>query len=82
MSRKVNSNSRRFGKLRTPALYLLAAIAILAAAFPKLYEIKTKAGINISGSYHAGTFLEKHTFGLFRCEWLYPYHCDRRNGKV
>ncbi|MBU7582028.1 MAG: hypothetical protein KAF91_03815 [Nostoc sp. TH1S01] len=82
MSRKVNSNSRRFGKLRTTAFYLFAAIAILAVAFPKLYEIKTKAGINISSKYHAGSFLEKHTLGLFRCEWLYPYHCDRHRGKV
>ncbi|WP_330911067.1 hypothetical protein [Nostoc sp. UHCC 0870] len=49
----------------------------LLAAFPWLYEIKTKAGINISKSRHAGTFIEKHTRGLFRCEWLYPYHCDR-----
>ncbi|WP_414577768.1 hypothetical protein [Anabaena sp. CCY 9402-a] len=49
----------------------------LVVAFPWLYEVKTKAGINISKSRHAGTFIEKHTRGLFRCEWLYPYHCDR-----
>ncbi|AFY40705.1 hypothetical protein [Nostoc sp. PCC 7107] len=80
--RKVNSNSHRFAKLGTTVFYFVAAIAILAAVFPKLYEFKTKAGINISARYHAGSFLEKHTLGLFRCEWLYPYHCDRHNGKV
>ncbi|WP_442854686.1 hypothetical protein [Fischerella sp. PCC 9605] len=52
-------------------------MAVLIAAFPWLYEIKTKAGINISKSRHAGPFFEKHTRGLFKCEWLYPYHCDR-----
>jgi hypothetical protein len=77
MSRKVNSNSRNFSKAGTIGFYFLAAIAILAAAFPPLYEIKTKAGINISDRYHAGTFFEKHTRGIFRCEWLYPYKCDR-----
>lgn len=81
MSRNVNSNSRRFAKIGTTVFYFFAALAILAAAFPKLYEIKTKAGINISDKYHAGTFFEKHTRGLFRCEWLYPYRCDRPKGK-
>ncbi|MCC5634323.1 hypothetical protein LC593_00355 [Nostoc sp. CHAB 5844] len=82
MSRNVNSNSRKLAKVGTTIFYFFVAIAIIAAAFPKLYEIKTKAGINLSEKYHAGTFFEKHTHGLFRCEWLYPYHCDRRNGKV
>ncbi|WP_193197135.1 hypothetical protein [Nostoc sp. MG11] len=80
MSPNVNSNSRRFAQVKTKMLYLSAAIAILVAAFPWLYEVKTKAGINISRSRHAGTFLEKHTHGLFRCEWLYPYRCDRPQG--
>jgi hypothetical protein len=80
MPQNVNSNSRRFAKIRTKILYLFAVMAILVVAFPWLYEIKTKAGINISRSRHAGTFLEKHTHGLFKCEWLYPYHCDRPEG--
>lgn len=78
MSKNVNSNSRRLAKVRTVALSFFVVMAVLVAAFPWLYEIKTKAGIDISRSRHAGTFLEKHTHGLFRCEWLYPYHCDRR----
>ena len=81
MSRKFNSNYRKFSKAGKLAFYFLAAIAILAAAFPPLYEIKTKAGINISDRYHAGPFFEKHTRGLFKCEWLYPYKCDRHKGK-
>ncbi|NDJ21041.1 hypothetical protein GS682_05170 [Nostoc sp. B(2019)] len=87
MSPNVNSNSRKFATVKTTVLYLFAAMpaagyayAILVAAFPWLYEVKTKAGINISRSRHAGTFLEKHTHGLFRCEWLYPYRCDRPQG--
>jgi hypothetical protein len=52
-------------------------MAVLIASFPWLYEVKTKAGINISQKYHAGSLLEKHTYGLFRCEWLYPYRCKR-----
>ncbi|RCJ38803.1 hypothetical protein A6770_12950 [Nostoc minutum NIES-26] len=79
MSQNVNSNSRRLA-IRTIVLYLFAVMAVLVAAFPWLYEIKTKAGINISRSHHAGTFLEKHTHGLFRCEWLYPYYCNRPQG--
>ncbi|MBD2447816.1 hypothetical protein H6G76_11635 [Nostoc sp. FACHB-152] len=80
MPQKINSNSRNFSKVGTIVFYFLAVIAILAAAFPWLYEIKTKAGINISDRYHAGTFFEKHTHGIFRCEWLYPYKCDRPKG--
>jgi len=81
MSRNVNSNSHRFAKFGTTIFYFFAAIAILGAAFPKVYEIKTKAGINISSKHHAGTFLEKHTRGVFKCEWLYPYRCDRSKSK-
>jgi hypothetical protein len=77
MPRNVNSNSRRFAKVGTTVFYFLATIAIVSAVFPWVYEVKTKAGINISDRYHAGTFLEKHTRGIFRCEWLYPYKCDR-----
>ena len=81
MSRNIDSNSRRFAKVGITGFYVLAAIAILVPVFLKLYEIKTKAGINISDRYHAGTFFEKHTYGLLRCEWFYPYHCDRPKGK-
>nr|WP_238178518.1 hypothetical protein [Calothrix sp. 336/3] len=56
--------------------YSIIVIAVFIAAFPKLYEIKTKAGIDISPGRHAGTFFEKHSGGIFKCEWLYPYHCD------
>jgi hypothetical protein len=81
MSRKVNSNSRKFSKAGKIIFYFLAVIATFAAAFPPLYEVKTKAGINISDRYHAGPFFEKNTRGLFKCEWLYPYKCDRPDGK-
>ncbi|MBG1240248.1 hypothetical protein [Nostoc sp. NZL] len=77
MPQNHNSNSRRFPNIKTRILYLFAVIAVLVVAFPWLYEIKTKAGIDISPGRHTGTFFEKHTRGLFRCEWLYPYHCER-----
>jgi hypothetical protein len=57
-------------------LRLVLAMAILITAFPWLYEIKSRAGINIVEGVHAGTFLEQHTGGLIKCQWLYPYHCD------
>ncbi|MEH1867104.1 MAG: hypothetical protein V7K69_19130 [Nostoc sp.] len=81
MAQNHNSNSRRFPNIKTTILYLFTFMTVLVIAFPWLYEVKTKAGINISQSRHAGTFFEKHTFGLFRCEWLYPYHCDRSQVK-
>ena len=71
-----NSNSRKFHKLKTKLFYTFVIITAFIAAFPWLYEIKSKAGINISKSRHAGTFFEEKTGGLFKCEWLYPYHCD------
>lgn len=77
MPKKLKTKSREFPKAVTMTFYIFAVMAVLVAAFPWLYEIKTKAGIDISPKYHAGTFFEKHTNGLFRCEWLYPYHCDR-----
>ena len=77
MSQNHNSNSRKFPNIKTTIIYLFAITAMLVVAFPWLYEIKTKAGIDISPGRHAGTFFEKHTRGLFKCEWLYPYHCDR-----
>ncbi|AUT02980.1 hypothetical protein CLI64_22660 [Nostoc sp. CENA543] len=77
MPQKHHSNSRRTIKFRPKFSQILVVIVTLIVAFPWLYEIKTKAGINISKSRHAGTFFEKHTGGLFRCEWLYPYKCDR-----
>ncbi|WP_341529153.1 hypothetical protein WKK05_07545 [Nostoc sp. UHCC 0302] len=79
MSQNFNSSYSRLLKLKTVSLWLLAVVAVFIAAFPKLYEIKTKAGIDISPKHHAGTFFEKHTRGLFKCEWLYPYHCDDRS---
>jgi hypothetical protein len=81
MPQNHNSNSLRFFNIKTKILYFFAVIAVLVVAFPWLYEIKTKAGINISRRRHAGTFFEKHTHGLFKCEWLYPYHCDRSLNK-
>jgi hypothetical protein len=78
MPDKFHNNSRNstqtFLKLIAGGLIF---IAVLIVVLPWLYEIKTKAGINISSKYHAGPFFEKHTHGLFKCEWLYPYHCDR-----
>ncbi|MEH2295026.1 hypothetical protein [Nostoc sp.] len=80
MSQNHNSNSRRLPKIRTIIFYIFAVTAVLVVAFPWLYEIKTKAGIDILPERHAGTFFEKHTHGLFKCKWLYPYHCDRPQG--
>ncbi|WP_416290085.1 hypothetical protein [Nostoc sp. UHCC 0251] len=77
MPQNHNSNSLRFFNIKTTILSLFAVIAVLVVSFPWLYEIKTKAGIDISRGRHAGTFFEKHTRGVFRCEWLYPYYCDR-----
>ncbi|MDM9584634.1 hypothetical protein [Nostoc sp. GT001] len=77
MPQNHNSNFLIFLNIRTTLFYLFTVIAILVVAFPWLYEIKTKAGIDISPGRHAGTFFEKHTRGVFKCEWLYPYHCDR-----
>lgn len=56
-------------------LRVLVIIALLIAAFPLLYEMKTRAGIDLVPGIHAGSFLEEHTHGLVKCEWLYPYHC-------
>ncbi|MEH2304785.1 hypothetical protein [Nostoc sp.] len=81
MPQNHNSNYRRFPNIKTTILYLFTFMTVLVIAFPWLYEVKTKAGIDISRSRHAGTFFEKHTFGLFRCEWLYPYHCNRSQAK-
>lgn len=79
MPQNLSNNSRKFPKFRNKVFYTLAFIVAFIAAFPWLYEIKTKAGINISKSRHAGTFFEEKTGGLFKCEWLYPYHCDEQN---
>ncbi|HEY9804509.1 MAG TPA: hypothetical protein V6D25_29525 [Leptolyngbyaceae cyanobacterium] len=76
MPQNRNSNSRKFHKFKTKLFYTFLIIAAFIAAFPWLYEIKTKAGINISKSRHAGTFFEEKTGGLFKCEWLYPYRCE------
>ncbi|KJH71436.1 hypothetical protein [Aliterella atlantica] len=54
---------------------LVLAVVILIAAFPLLYEIKSRAGIDIVRGVHAGPFFEKHSHGLIKCQWLYPYHC-------
>lgn len=76
MSKNLNSNSRKLSK-STIFLYFCAIIAVFIAAFPKLYEMKAKAGIDLLPGKHAGTVFEKYSHGLFKCEWLYPYHCDR-----
>lgn len=73
--------STKFQGISLKILGLLLIIALLIAAFPWLYEIKTKAGINIVPGIHAGTFLEQHTHGLVKCEWLYPYDCYRYQAK-
>lgn len=54
---------------------LVLVVAILITAFPLLYEFKSRIGIDIVRGVHAGTFFEKHTGGLIKCQWLYPYHC-------
>lgn len=77
MSKNLNSNSQKVSKVTTFFFCFFVVIAVLIAAFPKLYEIKTKAGIDLLPGIHAGTVFEKYSHGLFKCEWLYPYHCDR-----
>lgn len=64
--------NRNYSKL---LLRLVLIVVLLVAAFPLLYEIKTKAGIDIVRGIHTGSFLEKHSGGLIKCQWLYPYHC-------
>lgn len=85
MSKTPDSNSNVAGYASRPfqrflsasfmMLRLLIIIALLIAAFPWLYEIKTKAGIDIAPGIHAGPVLEKYSHGLVKCEWLYPYYC-------
>ncbi len=75
------SNSREDAVLSSRKSYskillrLMLAVAILVTAFPLLYEFKSRVGIDIVHGVHAGTFFEKHTRGLIKCQWLYPYHC-------
>ncbi|MDF5723259.1 MAG: hypothetical protein PUP91_22870 [Rhizonema sp. PD37] len=74
------NSTQKFAQTTTIIVCLFATlIAVFILAFPKLYEIKSKAGIDFIPGKHAGTLFEKHTHGLFKCEWLYPYHCDRSN---
>ena len=74
------NSTKKFYKTTTIIVCLFATvIAVFILAFPWLYEIKSKAGIDFIPGKHAGTVFEKHTHGLFKCEWLYPYHCDRSN---
>lgn len=54
-------------------------IVLLVAAFPWLYEVKSKLGIDIIPKAHAGTLIEKYTHGIIKCEWFYPYHCYSNN---
>lgn len=56
-------------------LRLMLAVALLITAFPLLYEIKSRVGIDIVHGVHAGSFLQKHSGGIIKCQWLYPYHC-------
>lgn len=63
----------------TRLLGLLVVIVLLISAFPWLYEIKTKAGIDIVPGIHTGPVLEKYSGRIVKCEWLYPYHCPRHS---
>ena len=92
MQKKPNYNSKdtaslaarpstKFQRISLKILRLLLIIALLIAAFPWLYKIKTKAGINILPGIHAGPFLEKYTHGIVKCEWLYPYNCHPHQAK-
>jgi hypothetical protein len=78
MSKNRNSNYQKFSNFTTLLFCFFAVLAVFLAAFPKLYEIKAKAGIDLAPGKHTGTVFEKYTHGLFKCEWLYPYHCDRQ----
>ncbi|PPS45757.1 hypothetical protein [Chroococcidiopsis sp. TS-821] len=62
-------------------LHIAIVIALLVAAFPWLYEMKSKAGIDIIPEVHAGTVIEKYTNGIVKCEWLYPYYCHSDRAK-
>jgi hypothetical protein len=92
MQKKQNYNSKdtasfaarpstKFQRVSLKILRLLLIIAFLIAAFPWLYEIKTKAGINIVPGIHAGPFFEKYTHGIVKCEWFYPYDCHQYQAK-
>jgi len=72
-----SSASRSYRRCLRASLTLAfpLVIIVLIAAFPWLYEMKTKAGIDLVPRIHAGTFLSKYTHGLVKCEWLYPYDC-------
>lgn len=70
----VLSNRKPYSKI---LFRFLLAVALLITAFPLLYEIKSRAGIDLVSGVHAGSFFEKYSGGLIKCQWLYPYHCDR-----
>ncbi len=73
--------SPKFQRVSLKILRFLLIIALLIAAFPWLYEIKTKAGIDIVPGNHAGPFFEKYTYGIVKCEWFYPYDCHKYHAK-
>ena len=74
--------AQRFLRAGFMILCLLAVIIFLIAAFPLLYEIKTKAGIDIVPGVHTGPILEKYSHGLVKCEWLYPYDCSSHQAEA
>lgn len=61
-------------KLNKILLRLVLAVVLLTVAFPWLYEVKSRMGIDIVRGVHAGRFLERHSGGIIKCTWLYPYH--------
>ncbi|WP_009633279.1 hypothetical protein [Synechocystis sp. PCC 7509] len=72
-SNKLNSNfNYSVEKAQKPyskiLFRLVLAVAILITAFPLLYEFKSRVGIDIVHGVHAGTFFEKHTGGLIKCQ--------------
>jgi len=79
------SNQIKTQQLMKNHLQMLLRIAIiivlLVAAFPQLYEMKSKAGIDIIPQVHFGTVIEKYTKGIVKCEWLYPYYCHSDRAK-
>ncbi|MUL35467.1 hypothetical protein BWI75_03605 [Gloeocapsopsis sp. AAB1 = 1H9] len=62
-------------------LHIAIIIVLLIVAFPWLYEMKSKAGIDIIPKVHAGTLIEKYTKGIVKCKWLYPYYCHSDRAK-
>lgn len=74
----VSGIRQQFLKSSLIIIRLLLIIFLLVSAFPWLYEIKSRIGIDIFPGIHTGSVVEEYTHGIVKCEWLYPYSCEQR----